>query len=143
MNSCCRLLIVDDDPAAILISKLAILKFRPGCIIEQATSSQEGIDRLLHENPPELVLLDLKMPCIDGIEFLQTIRAHKELQNLPILILSSSKLLSDIMAAYEAGANDYLFKILNFAEYAENLNGAIHFWIDVNKMSVYSTIDVV
>jgi CheY-like chemotaxis protein len=129
-----KLLIVDDDPAAIMLSKVAILKVRTDCSIVEATCGNQALACLNNGTLPDLILLDLKLSGMDGIEILQQIRAREDCRTIPIIILSSSKLENDLLAAYNAGANDYLYKEYCFSTFVENLNAAIHFWIDVNVL---------
>jgi len=132
-----KLLIVDDDPAAIMLSKVAILKVRTDCSIVEATCGNQALACLNNGTLPDLILLDLKLSGMDGIEILQQIRAREDCRTIPIIIISSSKLENDLLAAYNAGANDYLYKEYDFKKFVENLNASIHFWIDVNLLPNY------
>ena len=82
---------------------------------------------------PKLILLDMKIPKIDGLEILETFRSHREYEHIPVVILSSSDLKKDIKDAYSLGANSFLEKPKSYAELSEVLPVLIKYWIVYNK----------
>jgi len=126
------ILIVDDNPADIFITEKAITKVRPGSVIEQADDGAKAIDLLRTGNVPGLILLDMKMPGVGGIEVLQEIRKHEETRYVPVVMLTSSTLGSDIQAAYDAGANSFLYKIHDLGTFTEEMKSVLHYWLDLN-----------
>ncbi|MBN1329459.1 MAG: response regulator [Candidatus Heimdallarchaeota archaeon] len=85
---------------------------------------------------PNLIILDLKMPKIDGFEVLKEIKQNQTLRNIPVVIFSSSKQEIDIMHAYTDGANAYVVKSINFEEFSYAIKEIISFWLFVNVTSI-------
>ncbi len=81
---------------------------------------------------PVFVLLDLKMPKLDGIDVLKQIRKSDEYKNIPVVILTSSKMETDIVKSYELGANGFVVKPINFTEFAEAIKNIGYYWAIVN-----------
>lgn len=83
--------------------------------------------------PPVVVLLDLKMPRVNGLEALRSIRADPELRNLPIVILTSSREEGDLLQGYELGANSYVVKPVDFEQFIAAVSRIGLFWAVVNE----------
>ena len=82
---------------------------------------------------PQVVLLDLKLPKISGLEVLRQIRRSDRLKNLPVVILTSSSEESDIIASYDLGANSYVRKPVDFAEFASAVRDLGLYWLMLNE----------
>ena len=106
-----------------------------------ATDGSEALDCLYRrgafaarETPnPAGVLLDLKMPKVDGFEVLRQIRAEPELRCIPVVVFTSSSQESDILRSYQLGANAYLVKPVEFQQFAAVLKAFKTFWLDANE----------
>jgi len=85
---------------------------------------------------PSLIVLDLKMPKIDGFEVLREIKKDQLLSNIPVVILSSSKQEIDIKKAYAVGANAYFVKSIDFEEFSYAIKEIISFWLNVNISAI-------
>lgn len=136
MKHPCSVLIIDDNPDDILLAKRAIIKCRTDCTIEEVSSGAMAREHLRNAPLPSLVLLDLKMPGIDGIDVLKDIRAHERTQYIPVVMFSSSTLEEDIKACYDAGANSFLYKSDDLLEFMHILNKTLQYWIDINLSPV-------
>lgn len=117
------LLHVEDDPNDRLIMSILFRKVAPEIALESAADGVEAVEALSREPRPELVLLDLKLPKKNGFEVLDWARSRRELDGLPILVLSSSQERGDIDRAYELGANSYLVKSVDMATMREIVRG--------------------
>jgi two-component system, response regulator len=126
------ILIVDDSPDDIFIAKRAISKCRVDCSVEAISNGHQAMERLVNNSPPALVLLDLKMPEIGGIEILRFIRTREQIRYIPVVMLTSSKMEEDLKASYDAGANGYLNKAFDLSEFTEKMKTTLHYWIDFN-----------
>ncbi len=85
---------------------------------------------LLRRERPNLILLDLNLPAVDGREVLESLKSDKRMKHIPIAVLTSSDLPEDVIAAYRAGANCYVQKPLELNELFTRINGLIDFWAD-------------
>ena len=132
----------EDDEDDRLMFKEAMQESRVANKITFSVDGQDLIDFLRREGPhktssepmPDLILLDLNMPRMDGREALQIIKSDPDLKRIPVLILTTSKAESDIHSTYNEGANSFITKPVSF----QGLVGAIHtitdYWIDIVKL---------
>ena len=112
--------------------------------ITRAHDGAEALDFLFRrgafaERPnehPVVVLLDLKLPRIDGLDVLRALRAEPSTHHVPVVVMTSSKQSPDIAAAYEAGANAYVVKPIGFEEFARAVQSIGHFWILTNEAPI-------
>jgi two-component system response regulator len=86
------------------------------------------------KNKPKIILLDLKMPKVNGIEVLQRIRADERTKNIPVVMLSSSKEDPDIKKCYELGVNSYVVKPVEFDEFQNAISGLGLYWMVANQL---------
>ncbi len=82
---------------------------------------------------PKVVLLDLKMPKVDGLEVLREIRIHQETQNIPVVMLTSSKEEQDIVESYENGVNSYIVKPVDFEKFVDSIADVGYYWLLMNE----------
>jgi CheY-like chemotaxis protein len=83
---------------------------------------------------PKLVLLDLKMPKVDGIEVLRQIKSNEETRTIPVVMLTSSAEERDIVASYSLGVNSYVVKPVDFSKFVEEVSKAGCYWLLVNRL---------
>jgi CheY-like chemotaxis protein len=109
------------------------------------TRGEEAID-FLHQRGayvgaarPGLILLDIKLPGMDGIEFLRQIKADPKLKLIPVVVLSTSESEKDIMGCYNCGANSYIVKPAGFEEFAKVIKDLKLYWLVVNSLPMKST----
>ena len=106
-----KLLIIDDDENDVLITKSILSKIEPSVRFEAASSGEEGLACLREGTfSPALVLLDVKMPGMSGIDVLRKIRANKKLNRIPVVMVTHSIVKNDLVASYKFGANSILLK---------------------------------
>jgi two-component system, response regulator len=128
------ILLVEDNPDDATLTELALRNEVPASL-EVARDGQEALDYLLNEanDLPRLVLLDLKLPNVDGLEVLRRIREHERTCLTPVVILTSSGAPSDVAAAYRNGASSYVRKPVDFDHFAAMVRQIGSYWLRVNE----------
>ncbi len=128
------ILIIDDSDDDVFLTKTVISRIRPDIATEIAMS---GDDVLLFlrdcKTLPSLILLDLKMPRMNGIDLLQEMRAISRLRRIPMVVLTNSELESDRKACFEAGADDFLQKATNLDHFTKDIECVLERWLDASK----------
>lgn len=131
------ILLVEDNPDDLELALLALQANGMEGEAVVARDGQEALDILLSyhgpcEGRPEVVLLDLKLPLVDGFEVLRQLRANEATRFLPVVILSSSREERDLNACYELGANSYIQKSLDFSKFTESVRQVGQYWLGLN-----------
>jgi DNA-binding response OmpR family regulator len=131
------ILLVEDDPDHELLTIRALRKSNIVNDIKIARDGEEAIEALFAEGPnvvlPQVILLDLKLPKVDGLEVLRRIRENDRTRMLPVVILTSSDEESDIVRSYKLGVNSYIRKPVNFTEFAEATRQLGMYWLVLNE----------
>ena len=124
------ILIVDDSPTDIELTALALEATGRHISVVSAPDGQSALAmlRTRHELPA-LILLDMKMPCMGGIEVLREIRSDNRLRELPVVVVTSSSLESDRVDAIATGASDYFQKPLSLDRFSKALESILHRWL--------------
>jgi CheY-like chemotaxis protein len=135
---------VEDDTNDVLLFQHACQKASIDCDLRSVADGAEAIayldgrcgfgDRQKHPLP-ELVLLDLKLPRVDGFEVLEWIRKGGQFRRLPVVVFSSSNHEADVKRAYEAGANSFLLKPTDFNTLVDLAKTVHHYWLALNQRS--------
>jgi two-component system response regulator len=131
------ILLVEDNPDD---EALTLRALKRNNILNEVTVMRDGAEALdylfagsAEITLPGLILLDLKLPKVDGLEVLRRIRADERTQLIPIVILTSSKLDDDVLAGYRGGANAYVRKPVKFSDFAKAINAVGIFWLLLNE----------
>lgn len=136
------ILLVEDDPNDVLLVKRAFKKAEIGNPIQVVEDGDQALDYLAGNGQyadreayphPVLLLLDLKLPRSSGFDVLAWLRKHPGLSRLPVVVLTSSKEISDIKRAYDLGANSYLVKPVNFDSLLEMVRALNLYWLILNE----------
>jgi CheY-like chemotaxis protein len=134
------ILLVDDSPEDVELTISALTEHNLSNHIRVARDGEEAL-AVVHAlqqqgaagEPPLVVLLDIKLPKVDGLEVLSAIRAHPATRHLPVVMMTSSREGPDVTRAYQLGANAYVVKPLSFAEFGEAVRRIGMFWILTNE----------
>lgn len=132
-----RILLIDDNPNDVELA-LDALDQSPETDIRVASSGAEAIRLLLDrgEPLPDLILLDLKMPHMDGLAVLDAIRGEARLPDVPVVMLTTSGDERDIQASYAHGASGYVVKPLEFGQFRAAMSTIKAFWMGLNRRPV-------
>lgn len=136
------ILLVEDNP---LDAELTLRAFADVGMAARVVHVVDGVEALLYlrregrfaarePGPPAVVVLDLKMPRLDGIGTLRAIRSDPELRLVPVVVLTSSREPADLRRCYELGANAYVVKPVRFAEFVPVVQGLATFWGVLNEL---------
>jgi CheY-like chemotaxis protein len=142
-------LMAEDSPEDQFLIKQAFQESAWGWCLYIVNDGEELLDYLYHRGHyqakvaprPDLILLDLNLPKLDGNEALQVIKADSKLQRLPIVILTSSQAEADIHRSYELGASSYLTKPMTFALLVEAVNILGEYWFDIVELPPANTYE--
>jgi CheY-like chemotaxis protein len=136
------ILLVEDDLAHIEIIKRNFEASRLANRLISVEDGQEALDYLYRKGKykdtdqsplPNLILLDLRLPKVDGLEVLKTIKANPALSSIPVVILTTSPAESDMVKAYKYNANSYLVKPVDFSKFNQLMNTFGYYWIVWNQ----------
>jgi DNA-binding response OmpR family regulator len=136
-----RILLVEDDPRDIELTLMALQEYNLVNDVFVARDGQEALDYLYCRDQfsgrdgslPAVILLDLKLPKINGLEVLQQIRSDQELRILPVVILTSSHEENDLVRGYELGVNAYVVKPVDFHAFVNAVKELGVFWAMINE----------
>ncbi|QSW98773.1 response regulator [Haloterrigena alkaliphila] len=128
-----EILLVEDNPGDVRLTQEAFKELPTETRISVATDGDEALEALSErrergERLPDLVLLDLNLPRLSGLEFLEAIKERPALARTPVLILTSSEATEDVLESYELAANAYLTKPTDPDEYAAMVESVADFW---------------
>jgi two-component system, response regulator len=137
-----EILLVDDSPEDVELTVLALRRNKLSNDIQVAEDGAEALDFLFcrgaykdrtFSHPPRLVLLDLKLPKVDGLEVLKEIRADERTRAIPVVILTSSKEQRDLIEGYNLGVSAYIQKPVDFDQFSETIRQIGMFWLLINQ----------
>jgi two-component system, response regulator len=130
------ILLVEDNADDEMLTLRALEQHKLANVVDVVHDGAEALD-FLHGNPdrrlPELVLLDLKLPKVDGLEVLRRIRAEERTRLLPVVVLTASAEESDLMQSYHGGANSYVRKPVDFEEFSDAVRQLGLYWLVINE----------
>lgn len=140
------ILLVEDNADDIELAKRAFQKIGISNNIVVTRDGAETLDYLYGKGKfkgrdinktPQLILLDLKMPKVNGHEVLRYIRNHKETKYIPVIILTSSQDKKDVIQGYELGANSYIVKPIDFVKFTEAVQQIVLYWLTLNEQPTF------
>ena len=137
------ILLVEDNPDDVQLTQRSL---RKNNILNEVVVAKDGVEALDYlfgrgahvgrdlKQLPVVVLLDIKLPKIDGIEVLRTIRQDERTRLLPVVILTSSKEESDLLNGYRLGANSCVRKSVDFTKFSEAAQRLAYYWLNINEV---------
>jgi len=129
------ILLVEDDPDHELLTIRALKKSNVANDVRVARDGEEALKMLFGPDPikPQVILLDLKLPKVEGLEVLRRIRESDQTRMLPVVVLTSSDEERDVVRSYQIGVNSYIRKPVNFNDFAEATRQLGLYWLVLNE----------
>lgn len=137
-----EILLVEDNPRDAELTLRALRKRNLSNHVVHVTDGQAALDWLFgigeyegrdSNHFPKVVLLDLKLPKVDGIEVLRAIRANERTRRIPVVVLTSSREEQDVVRSYDLGVNSYIVKPVDFENFSAAVAEAGHYWLLLNE----------
>jgi len=136
------ILVVEDNPDDLELTLSALVRQDIGCHAAVARDGEEALDFLFvrgvfagrSPDPPRLVLLDLKLPKVNGIEVLKQLKEDTRTRSIPIVIFTSSREHRDPLSTYLCGANSYIQKPVGFEEFRDTIRVLASYWMVTNQL---------
>jgi CheY-like chemotaxis protein len=141
MNKLGRILLVEDDPKDVELTLTALEEYNLANEVVVARDGEQAVDYLYcrgeyktrSSGNPAVMLLDLKLPKVDGLEVLKQIKSEEKLRMIPVVVLTSSKEEKDMVASYRLGVNAYVVKPVDFHEFVNAIKELGAFWAVINE----------
>ena len=141
MNKLGRILMVEDDPKDVELTLTALEEYNLANEVIVTRDGEQALDYLYcrgeyktrSSGNPAVMLLDLKLPKVDGLEVLKQIKSDGELRMIPVVVLTSSKEEKDMVASYKLGVNAYVVKPVDFHEFVNAIKELGVFWAVINE----------
>jgi CheY-like chemotaxis protein len=132
-----EIVVVEDDPNDAELIMRVLKKHNLANKVVLLTDGEQALEFLAGKKSsthvPKVVLLDIKLPKVDGIEVLKVLKADDRTKNIPVVILTSSREERDVVAAYELGVNSYVTKPIKFDDFAKAVSELGLYWMLLNK----------
>ena len=137
-----EILLVEDNPHDAELTIRALRKRNLANHLVHVKDGQEALDWLFGtglytgrniNHTPKIILLDLKLPKVDGIEVLRTVRADERTRLMPVVMLTSSREEQDVVQSYSLGVNSYIVKPVDFDNFSSAVAEAGHYWLLINR----------
>jgi two-component system, response regulator len=142
MNTAIEILLVEDNPTDLELTMHALGKHNLANKIHTVRDGEEALDFLFCrgafsnrnvDEVPKMILLDIKLPKVDGLEVLRAIKSNNRTQAVPVVIMTSSSEQRDMIEGYQLGVNSYIQKPINFVEFQEVIQRLGYYWLVINK----------
>ena len=131
------IMLVDDNKDDVDLTIMALKHNQIANEVKVAFNGQEAVDMLLNDDDaplPAVILLDINMPKLNGLETLKILRSHERTRTVPVVILTSSQEEQDLLAGYRSGANSYIKKPVDFENFTEAIRQLGMYWLALNEL---------
>ena len=140
-----EILIVEDNPNDLELTLRVLKQHNLANRIEVVRDGAEALEFVFHtgayadrdpDSKPTVILLDIKLPKVDGLEVLRQIKSDERTKSIPVVLLTSSREERDIMQGYELGTNSYIVKPVDFEQFVESIRQLGVYWLVLNEPPV-------
>ena len=147
MNNRVEILLVEDNPNDLELAIRALKRANVTEYLQIARDGEEAVDFIFCSGAfagrnlsdgPKLILLDLKLPKIDGLEVLRRIKSDSRTKMIPVVVLTTSKEQRDIVEGYKCGVNSYIVKPVNFDQFTAAMRELGSYWLELNQPPKFS-----
>jgi CheY-like chemotaxis protein len=135
-----EILLLEDEPADAHLVRISLNEARVHCKLHHLLDGREGMD-FLHRKPPyqeaprpDLILLDLNMPRMNGREFLEAVKAEETLCDIPVVVLTTSEVERDVLASYKHGASGYITKPVDIQQFTAAIAQLSDYWFVLARL---------
>jgi two-component system response regulator len=144
-NNIVEILIVEDNPNDAELALRALKKHNLANHVVVVTDGEEALEFMFArgkygdrkmENGPRIILLDLKLPKVDGLEVLKAIKSDMRTKIIPVIVLTSSKEEKDIVESYKLGVNSYILKPVDFDKFVDAVKDIGYYWLLLNQSPI-------
>jgi len=137
-----EILLVEDNPHDVELTLRALKKHNLVNKVFVVRDGEEAIDFIFYkgkyadrkESMPKVILLDLKLPKVDGLEVLKEIKSHEQTRKIPVVVLTTSKSQNDITESYKLGVNSYIVKPVDFNKFINSVADIGFYWLLINEI---------
>jgi CheY-like chemotaxis protein len=140
-----EILLVEDNPSDVLLTQIAMKRCKITNHLHVAVDGEEALAILRHEGPhtdvarPDLILLDLNLPRMDGRELLGIIKSDPALRSIPVVVLTTSTAPRDVIQSYDLHANAFITKPLDIEQFSRVVKAIDDFWFDIVRLPPQAT----
>jgi len=140
-KSSITVLLIEDNPDDILLTQRAFNKSKLEIALDIVRNGQDALDYVFAKNNyahrndealPRLILLDINLPKLSGLQVLKELRAHERTKYIPIVLLTTSDEFCDVVEGYQLGSNSYIKKPVDFSIFSEVIQSLGEYWLNVN-----------
>ena len=133
-NKTLNILLIEDDMIEVMKMNRTITTLKLPHNIIEANNGEEALEILKDKNSlPDIILLDLNMPKINGLEFLTILKSDKSLRHIPTVILTTSNNKKDLLECYKIGVSGYVLKPLKYEDYVAKIESLLNYW-SINEL---------
>lgn len=135
-----EILLLEDEPADAHLVRVSLKESRVHCQLHHVSDGREGLDFLQHKPPytsaprPDLILLDLNMPRMNGHEFLAALKADEDLRDIPVVVLTTSEVERDVEASFKQGAAGYITKPVDMQQFTAAIAQLSDYWFVLTRL---------
>jgi len=135
-----KVLLIEDDTVEVDLARCAAVEFGAGLelmVLESVDAVLDWLSSGVAKNIPHLIMLDLKLPKLDGLAMLRKLRMHDATRDIPIVVFSAEYTQNDVLMSYQVGANTFVAKPADLAQFSEFLRAQLEYWMHPRQREIF------